>query len=347
MNKIKVGILGATGTVGQKFVRLLARHPWFEIVALAASDRSVGKKYGEVSPIMFEGELPLEVLEMAIVPCLPHLPCRVVFSGLDSSVAGAIENQFASSGYVVISNARNHRFDPQVPLLIPEVNPDHLELMHHQNFGRGAIVTNPNCSVIGMTMALKPLLDHWGLEAVHAVTMQALSGAGYPGVPSMDIMDNVIPYIEGEEAKVEQEPLKIFGKYAMGQVHFSDLRLSAQCNRVAVSDGHLACLSVKLKKKAKAQEIIEVWQTFKAEPQHLSLPSAPHSPLTYLEHVKYPQPKLHRDMEKGMGVSIGRLRECTLFDWKFVLLSHNTIRGAAGCAVLNAELMYQKGYLKD
>ncbi len=348
MKKIPVGILGATGMVGQKFIELLSSHPWFEIVALAASDRSSGKRYEEVVRWSMATPLPQKIADMPVVACQPDLlSCSLVFSGLDSSIAGDIEQSFARAGYRVISNSSPHRMDADVPLLIPEINSEHLELLSHQRFGGGLIVTNPNCSVIGITMALKPLLDKWGIEKTHVVTLQALSGAGYPGVPSMDILDNVIPFIKGEEAKVEQEPLKIMGTYHQGAIIPYPMRLSAQCTRVSVADGHLACLSVKLKEKAKAEDILAAWKAFEGEPQHLKLPTAPKRPLLYLEEERYPQPKLHRSLEGGMAVSIGRLRECPLFDWKFVLLSHNTVRGAAGCALLNAELMLKKGYLEE
>lgn len=347
MKKISIGILGATGTVGQKFVALLSSHPWFEITALAASDRSVGKTYGEAVRWTLPTPLPEKIARMPVAPCLPNLQCKIVFSGLDSSVAGEIEENFAKAGYKVISNSSNHRMDPDVPLLIPEINSDHLELLHHQKFGQGCIVTNPNCSVIGITMALKPLLDLWGIEAVNIVTMQAISGAGYPGVPSMDILDNVIPFIAGEEAKVEKEPLKIMGTLQNNEITPYPMHLSAQCTRVPVMDGHLACLSVKLKQKAYPDEIIAAWRIFQGEPQRLQLPMAPKHPIIYLEDERYPQPKLHRYLENGMAISIGRLRECSLFDWKFIALSHNTVRGAAGCAILNAELMVKKGLIKE
>ncbi len=347
MKKIPVGILGATGMVGQKFVELLSVHPWFEIVSLAASDRSVGKRYEDAMKWSMPTSLPQKIAEMPVVACLPNLPCKVVFSGLDSSVAGEIEKNFAKAGYKVISNSSNHRMDFDVPLLIPEINGDHLNLLPHQGFGQGAIVTNPNCSVVGICMALKPLLDQWGVEAVSVVTLQALSGAGYPGIPSMDILDNVIPYIGGEEEKIETEPLKILGTCEKNKIIPYPLHLSAQCTRVSVADGHLACVSVKLKKKAKKSEIIAAWRGFKGEPQRLDLPMAPKSPIVYLEDERHPQPKLHRYLEGGMAVSVGRLRECPLFDWKFIVLSHNTIRGAAGCAILNAELMAKKGFLTE
>lgn len=340
MKKISVGILGATGMVGQKFIELLISHPWFEIVALAASERSVGKSYEDATKWAMNTPLPKQIATLPVVPCVPNLPCKVVFSGLDSSVAGEIEETFAHAGYKVISNARNHRMNPTVPLLIPEVNSEHLELIAHQKFGQGAIVTNPNCSVIGIAMALKPLMK-WGIECANIVTLQALSGAGLPGVPSLEILDNVIPYIEGEESKVELEPLKILGSCHQPY----SMRLSAQCTRVSVTDGHLACLSIKMKEKVSAAEIISTWKEFQSAPQTLNLPSAPKNPILYLENEKHPQPKLHRNLEKGMAVTIGRLRECPLMDWKFVILSHNTVRGAAGCAILNAELMAKYGYL--
>ena len=346
MEKIPVGILGATGMVGQKFVELLSIHPWFEIVALAASDRSLGKRYEDAMKWSMPTSMPQKIATMPVVSCLPDLPCKVVFSGLDSRVAGEIEKKFAKAGYKVISNSSNHRMNADVPLLIPEINAEHLNLLSQQGFGQGAIVTNPNCSVVGICMALKPLIDLWGIEAVNVVTMQALSGAGYPGIPSIDILDNVIPYIGGEEAKVETEPLKILGSYLENKIVPYPLHLSAQCTRVSVADGHLACVSIKLNKKAQKDEIIAAWRGFKGEPQILDLPMAPKSPVVYLEDEKHPQPKLHRYLEGGMAVSVGRLRECPLFDWKFIVLSHNTIRGAAGCAILNAELMFKKGFLK-
>lgn len=345
IEKIPVAVLGATGMVGQKFVELLSNHPWFQIIALAASERSAGKKYGDAMRWMMATPLPKEKAEMTLSPCLPALSCRLVFSGLDCAVAGGIEESFAEAGYVVVSNARNHRMDGDVPLMIPEVNDSHLDLVKGQRFSKGMIITNPNCSVIGLTIALKPLIERWGIEQAHVVTLQAISGAGYPGVPSFDIVDNTIPFISGEEEKIETEPLKILGHLSQGAIIPYNMRLSAHCNRVAVMDGHMGCVSVKLKKKACAEEIIQAWESFSSEAQHLNLPTAPKKPIIYHFDEKHPQPKLHRDLEKGMTVSIGRLRACPLFDWKFALLSHNTIRGAAGCALLNAELLVKKGYL--
>lgn len=341
-NKIPVAVLGATGSVGQKFIELLQNHPWFELTEVAASERSAGKKYKEAVNWVLTSSLPEKIGNLTVQECKPVLRSKIVFSGLDASVAGEIEDDFANSGYYVISNSRNHRFDKDVPLLIPEINPEHLELVKTQK-RKGAIVTNPNCSTIGMVMALKPLLDNFGLEAVNVVTMQALSGAGYPGVASLDIIDNVVPYIGGEEKKMETEPLKILGKLNGGSIENLDLKISAQCNRVAVLDGHLETVQVKLKQKASIEDIKKVWKEFTAVPQQMNLPMAPVNPVHYFEEDKFPQPKLQRNIDKAMAVSIGRLRECPLFDYKFVVLSHNTVRGAAGGAILNAELMKSSG----
>ena len=342
--KIPVAILGATGCVGQKFVQLLADHPWFEIAALCASERSAGKSYGEAVHWLLPTPLPTKIAQMRVEPCLPTTRCKLAFSGLDASVAGEIETAFAEAGYIVVSNARNHRLDPRVPLIIPEVNPDHLELIHTQPFKNGAIVTNPNCAVIGLVLALKPLQDSFGIESILVTTMQAVSGAGYPGVASLDITDNVIPHIRGEEEKIESEPLKILGKLnGNNTIQHAAIKISAHCNRVPVTDGHTACVSIKLSRPASNVEIIAAWNNFTGEPQKHNLPTAPLHPTYYFEHDLYPQPKLHRHLDKGMAVSIGRLRPCPLFDYKFALLSHNTVRGAAGAALLNAELMVSRG----
>lgn len=344
--KINVAILGATGSVGQKFIELLSNHPWFNIAELAASDRSAGKKYSEAVNWVMQSQLDKNISEMVVQKCEPNLKSKIVFSALDASVAGEIEEDFARNGYVVISNARNHRFNEDVPLLIPEVNPDHLDLIHQQKFGNGFIVTNPNCSTIGLVMALKPLQDKFGIEAINVVTMQAISGGGYPGVPSMDIIDNVIPFISGEEEKMEKEPKKILGNFSNGKIQFADFKISAQCNRVAVIDGHTESVQLKFINKPSKEEMINVWNSFSSEPQKLNLPSAPKNPLIYLDGDKYPQPKLHRSLGNGMSVSVGRLRDCSLFDYKFTVLSHNTIRGAAGGTILIAELLKAKGYLE-
>ncbi|MFH1195611.1 MAG: aspartate-semialdehyde dehydrogenase [bacterium] len=346
MSKINVAILGATGSVGQKFLELLSNHPLFEVAELAASERSAGKKYKDATNWIMQTLLRPDFAEMIVKDCKPNLDSKIVFSALDASVAGEIEEDFAKAGYIVISNARNHRYDANVPLMIPEVNPEHLEMIKFQNYGSGAIITNPNCSTIGMVMALKPLNDKFGIESLNVVTMQAISGAGYPGLPGMDILDNAIPFIGGEEPKMEKEPLKILGKLnSSGEVDFADFKISAQCNRVAVNDGHLECVQVKLKNKTSVDEIIETWNSFSAEPQKLNLPSAPKQPIYYFNEDKFPQPKIHRNLENGMAVSVGRLRECPLFDYKFVVLSHNTVRGAAGGTILIAELLHAKGYI--
>jgi len=343
--KIKVGILGATGSVGQKFIELLQNHPWFEIAELGASERSSGKKYADATNWIMKSSLQKDIADLEVKSCMPNFEAKLIFSGLDSSVAEEIETDFANAGYFVISNSRNHRFDKDVPLMIPEVNPEHLTLIEKQPY-KGAIITNPNCSTIGMVLALKPLHDAFKIKKINVVTMQALSGGGYPGVPSMDILDNVIPYIGGEEEKMESEPRKILGKLGDGEIIFdNDIQISAQCNRVAVIDGHLETIQVEFENKPSKKEIIEVWNNFKSVPQELELPFAPKQPIHYFEENNLPQPKLQRDLDKGMAASVGRLREDPLFHYKFIVLSHNTIRGAAGGTILNAELLKAKGYL--
>lgn len=344
--KIPVGILGATGSVGQKFIAMLEDHPWFEITEVAASERSAGKKYKDVVNWILTTSLPKKIANLKVKECLPTLKCKITFSGLDSGIAGEVEDAFAKAGYIVVSNSKNHRMDNDVPLLVPEINSDHLGLIKTQKYGKGCIVTNPNCSTIGMVLALKPLQDAFGLTSVNVVTLQALSGAGYPGVSSLDIIDNVIPFISGEEGKMESEPLKILGKLKSNKIQNINLNISAQCNRVAVMDGHMECVQVKLNKKASIKEIKKVWNKFSGEPQRLKLPTAPKKPIHYFNEDKYPQPKIHRNIDKGMSVSIGRLREDKLFDFKFVVLSHNTVRGAAGGAILCAELMVAKKMIK-
>ena len=342
--KIPVAILGATGSVGQRFVELLAHHPWFEICAVAASEKSVGKRYADAVTWLANQPIPQNIAEMVLQPCIPNLDCALVFSALDPSVAGVIEADFAREGYLVVTNARNHRMEADVPLLVPEVNPEHLQVLGQEGRYKGKIVANPNCSTIGLALALKPL-DRFGIELVHVVTMQAVSGAGYPGVASLDVIDNLIPHISGEEEKMESEPLKILGTYDGRQFLSHQVKISAHCNRVPVSDGHTECVSIKFKEKPTREEIIEAWRSFTSEAQTLKLPLAPACPIHYFEESNYPQPKIHRHLDKGMAVSIGRLRDCPLFDYKFTLLSHNTIRGAAGGAILNAELLVKKGFV--
>jgi aspartate-semialdehyde dehydrogenase len=342
-DKIPVAILGATGSVGQKFVQLLSHHPWFQIRALAASEKSAGLPYGEAAKWQMPEPLSPEIANMIVRKCEPAFPCSIVFSGLDASVAGEIETAFAKEGCLVISNCRNHRMDADVPLLIPEVNSEHLGILKHQTFPSGKIITNPNCTVTGLAIALKPLDDHFGLESVSVVTLQAISGAGFHGRKNMNIDDNIIPFIKGEEEKIESEIKKILGSFDGRTIQFRSFNISAQCNRVPVSDGHFQCVSVKLSKSVSEDEIIKVWKEFRGEVQRLKLPTAPEYPIQYFNEETFPQPKIHRDLDKGMAVSVGRLRKCPLFDYKFVLLVHNTIRGAAGCAILNAELMTKSG----
>lgn len=344
-NKTQVGILGATGSVGQRFIQLLSNHPWFEIAELAASDKSAGKKYFDAVNWIQNTPIPENIGNIVLKNCDTHLQSKIFFSALDSSVAGEIEKSLAEDGRLIISNAKNHRFDEDVPLIIPEVNPEHFKLINNQK-SKGAIVTNPNCSTIGLCLALKPLHEKYGLKRVNVVTMQALSGAGYPGVSSLDIVDNVIPFISGEEEKMQTEPLKIFGSYSGNNIRFADIKISASCNRVAVIDGHTEIVQVELNKKAQPDEIISTWNEFRSLPQKLNLPSAPIKPIYYFYDEKYPQPKIHRDIDKGMATSIGRLRNCDLFDYKFVILSHNTIRGAAGGTILIAELMKVQNYME-
>lgn len=342
MNKIPVAVLGATGSVGQKFIELLSNHPWFKIRELAASERSAGKQYKDAVNWVMASNLKEEIGNIVIKECAPNLKAKLVFSALDASVAGEIETEFAQNGYLVISNSKNHRFDKDVPLLIPEVNHKHLDIIKDKN---GAILTNPNCSTIGLTLAIKPLFDRFGIKKLNVVTMQAISGGGYPGVPSMDIIGNVVPFIGGEEEKMITEPLKILGSLKNGSIENADFKISAQCNRVPVVDGHLENVQIEFENKPSSVEIIKCWNDFKSLPQELNLPSAPMQPIVYFKDDRHPQPRLHSLQNKGMAVSVGRLRECEIFDYKFVVLSHNTIRGAAGGTILAAELLKANGYL--
>ncbi|MEK6982948.1 MAG: aspartate-semialdehyde dehydrogenase [Nanoarchaeota archaeon] len=347
MKKVKVGILGATGMVGQRFVDLLQNHPWFEITELAASEKSANKSYEETMKgrWMASAQIPQKAKDVKVKECRPDLDCKIVFSALDSLVAGPIEENFARNGYIVSSNSKNHRMDIDVPLLIPEVNPEHLAIVKKQQKRfKGFIVTNPNCSAIGLAVALKPLQDAFGLERVFITTMQALSGAGYPGVASLDILDNVVPYISGEEEKIETETLKLLGKISNGKISFADFKISAQCNRVSVKDGHLESVNIGLAKKADLEQIKSTFRSFNPL-KKMGLPSAPNPPIILREEIDRPQPKYDRDAGNGMAVTVGRLRKCNVIDYKFLVLSHNTIRGAAGAAILNAELMKVKGLM--
>ena len=348
MGKIAVGILGATGAVGQRFIQLLADHPWFEIAELAASDRSAGKAYREAATWRLSTPLPEAIADRVVLACDAKFTSRILFSGLDSSVAGEVETALAGRGHAVVSNARNHRMDPDVPLLIPEVNPDHLAALpvQRRRTGGGYIVTNPNCSVVGLAMALAPLERTFGLDSVAVVTLQALSGAGYPGVASLDATDNVIPYIGGgEEEKIETEPRRILGRFANGAFQMAPFRMSASVHRVAVSDGHTMAIFVRLKSKASPEDAARALADFRGEPQQRELPTAPKAPIHVLAEADRPQPRLDRDRERGMAVSVGRIRPDGIFDLRLEALVHNTIRGAAGAAILNAELLKARDLL--
>jgi aspartate-semialdehyde dehydrogenase len=346
--KIPIGILGATGVVGQRFIQMLEHHPWFEVAWLAASDRSEGKPYAEAARWRLKTPIPAAVAKMQVSPATPDGAPKIIFAALDASIAAELEPRFADAGCAVVSNSSALRMKEDVPLVIPEVNGDHIKLIDIQGWRKksgGYVVTNPNCSAIGLVIALDPLHEHFGLETVMAVTMQAVSGAGYPGVASLDILGNVIPYIRNEEEKMEEETHKLLGTLNGSKVIPGPFAMSAQCNRVAVEDGHTESVSVRLKKKAKPEEIIELWNSYRSEPQELKLPSAPERPIVYLDAADRPQPRFDVDMGGGMTTAVGRLRPCGVLDWKFTVLSHNTIRGAAGAAVLNAELLKVKGYL--
>lgn len=344
--KVPVGVLGATGSVGQKLLSLLDKHRWFQVTAVAASEKSQGKTYKEAANWRMPVPLSNELSNLQVLACEPNLPCRIVFSCLDGAIAGEIEQKFAAKGYVVISCARAHRMDPTVPLFIPEVNMQHLELLKEQKFPeKGMIIAKPNCAVIGLMLALRPLQLEFGIDSIHVVTMQAISGAGFPGVPSLAITDNVIPYIANEEDRIMEEPAKIFGTINEGKIEPYAMKISATCTRVPVTDGHLEVVSVKLKEKATLEQVKKAFKEFSSPLEDLRLPSAPTKPIHFFEEDDMPQPKLQRDLEQGMAVSVGRLRKDELFDYKFVLLSHNTVRGAAGGAVLIAELLVKNGYV--
>jgi aspartate-semialdehyde dehydrogenase len=346
--KISVGILGATGVVGQRLIQMLDRHPWFEVAWLAASERSADKNYERAASWRLATPIPRHIAEMQVSAATPDGAPRVIFAALDSAVALELEPRFAEAGCAVVSNSSAFRMRSDVPLVIPEVNPDHLKLLECQPWRRnsgGFMVTNPNCSATGLTMALAPLHRRFGIEKVFVVTMQAVSGAGYPGVASLDIIGNVVPFISNEEDKLGTEPRKMLGKLNGPQVDDAPFAVSAHCNRVPVEDGHTESVSLKLARPATADEIIAAWREFRGVPQEKRLPSAPDEPILYMESRDRPQPRLDRDLGGGMSTSVGRLRTCGILDWKFTLLSHNTIRGAAGATILNAELLKQQGYL--
>ena len=346
--KHPIGILGATGAVGQRFIQLLENHPWFEITWLAASDRSSGKTYGEAAKWRLDTALPERIARMTVSPAEPANAPKIIFAALDSDIAKDLEPKFAAAGCAVVSNSSSFRMHPDVPLVIPEVNADHLHLIEEQSWRKesgGYMVTNPNCSAIGLVLALKPIEERFGIEQIFVTTMQAVSGAGYPGVPSMDILGNVVPYIKSEEEKMEAETLKLLGRFEGHAVKPLAARMSAHCNRVAVEDGHTESVSIKLVKPATREEMLAAWAEFRPlAGQHL--PMAPAQPIEFAPQEDRPQPRLDRNRGRGMGVTVGRLRPCGLFDWKFTVLSHNTIRGAAGAAILNAELLASLGKLE-
>ena len=342
--RIPVAVLGATGAVGQRFVRLLDGHPWFRVSALAASERSAGQRYARVVRWFLPHPIPEWARDMEVVPCVPGFDARVAFSGLDASVAGSIEQEFARAGCAVVSNSRNHRMDPDVPLLIPEVNAEHLDLIEAQKKKRGGsgfIVTNPNCSTVGLALSAAPLHRAFGIKRLVVATLQAISGAGYPGVPSVDMLDNVIPYIGSEEEKMESETQKILGTSRAA----ATFPISAHCHRVQVSDGHTLAVSVETERKATPDEAARVLSEFRSSLGPLGLPSLPERPIIVRDEPDRPQPRFDRMAGAGMSVTVGRVRACPVFGLKYEALVHNTIRGAAGVAILNAELLKSKGYL--
>jgi len=353
--KYPIGILGATGMVGQRYIQLLENHPWFEVAWLAASDRSSGKLYGDAAKWRLDTPLPEHIAKMTVAPADPSAAAnagqpapKIIFASVDAAIARELEPKFAAAGCAVLSNSSAFRMAPNVPLVIPEVNAAHLSLIEEQPTRKqsgGYMVTNPNCSTIGLVLALKPLAERFGIEQIFVTTMQAISGAGYPGVPSMDIVDNVVPFIGNEEEKMEEETLKLLGKLQGHVVEPLAARISASCNRVAVVDGHTEAVSIKLARKATREEILAAWAEFKPLAGQ-DLPFAPEQPVQFVPQNDRPQPRLDRNRGKGMAVTVGRLRPCGLLDWKFVALSHNTIRGAAGATILNAELLASQGKLE-
>jgi len=349
-NRIPVAVLGATGAVGQRFVQLLDGHPWFEVAALSASEARVGQRYGDACRWVVGGEMPAPVRDMVLRPATAEaLGCPLAFSALPAAVAGPIEEELARAGVAVSSNTATHRMDADVPILIPEVNAGHLALVEVQRRRRGwpgLIVTASNCSSAPVTMVLRPLFDAFGVRCVHVVTLQALSGAGYPGLPSLDILDNLLPFIPGEEAKLEREPLKMLGRLAGDRVEPAAIAISAQCNRVAVADGHTVCLSIGLERRATPGEVAEALRSFRGEVAGLGLPSAPEPPIVVRSEEDRPQPRRDRDAGAGMAVTVGRIQPCPVHDIKLVALAHNTVRGAAGGAILNAELLVAKGLVQ-
>ncbi len=348
MSKIPVTVLGATGAVGQRFVQMLAEHPYFEIVSLSGSARTAGRPYGEACRWVLPGSPPESVREMIVSETTPHLPGKVAFSALPAGIAKELEPQFASNGYAVCSNASALRQTTGVPLLIPEINYDHLAMIpaQHSELGwKGLAVTSPNCTTNGIAMSLKPLDDAFGVEAFFCSTMQAISGAGYPGLPSLDINDNVLPYIQNEEEKIQTETNLLLGKMVDGKRVPAQIVVSAHANRVPVVDGHTITMSVKFKNKPSVEDVIAAFEAFRGPAEVEKMPTAPEKPVIVRYEADRPQPRRDRDAGNGMSVSVGRIRPCNIFDIRLVTTVHNTVRGAAGGSVLNAELLYAKGLL--
>jgi len=350
-NKLSIGILGATGMVGQRFIQLLERHPWFEVTWVAASDRSSGRPYGEAARWRLDTPMPERIAQMTVAAADPEGAPKIIFASVDAAIARELEPRFAAAGCAVLSNSSAYRMAPNVPLVIPEINAEHLHLIEEQPSRQesgGYMVTNPNCSTIGLVMALKPIEERFGLEQIIVTTMQAVSGAGYPGVPSMDILGNVVPYIGSEEEKMEAETLKLLGRLSGHAVTPLAAGISASCNRVAVEDGHTESVSIKLGNKlgrpVTREDILAAWAEFRPLAGQ-GLPTAPEQPIQWTPQNDRPQPRLDRNRGNGMAVTVGRLRPCGVLDWKFTALSHNTIRGAAGAAILNAELLASLGKL--
>jgi aspartate-semialdehyde dehydrogenase len=347
-SRIPVAVLGATGSVGQRFVQLLEHHPWFRLHEVVASERSAGKSYSDAADWRLDTLLPTDAAALTVKNLGSELESRLLFSGLDSSVAGDAEEHYANRGCAVVSNSKNHRMGADVPLLLPEINADHLGAIERQRARRGGgyIVTNSNCSTMGLALAIAPIERRWGIDQLHVTTMQAVSGAGYNGVSSLAILDNVIPYISGEEEKIEIEPRKILGAWDGERFVYAPMRISAQTNRVPTIDGHLMTISLAVRGDVPTiDDVKDALRSFKGIPQELDLPSAPRQPIHVLEEPDRPQPRLDRDRERGMAVSVGRIRPCNLLHIRMVALVHNTIRGAAGAALLNAELLEAKGLL--
>ena len=350
-SQIPVAVLGATGSVGQRFISLLDTHPWFKVVALAASDRSVGQKYSQAARWVLDEPMPAYARDMVVVPATTDcIDAKIVFSALHTEIANEVEPEFAKAGAAVCSNASSYRRGDDVPLLLPEINADHIQLVKYQRKNKGwsgCIVTNPNCTSTGLTIALKALDNAFGVKQVIAVSLQSLSGAGYPGIPSLDIIDNVIPNIAngGEEEKVEWEPRKMLGTLNENKIELADITFSAHTNRVAVIDGHTVCASVKLKESVEPEAAIQALRDFTAHPSAGDLPSTPRPVIEVRVEADRPQPRLDRLAGKGMTTVVGRVRRDPILDLKFVVLSHNTIRGAAGASIYNAELLVNEGLL--